>query len=376
METGDTGYTVHEVNHTVEFKALRRGRRGRTTPSVVDWLGRRDVPADVVDWWPRDRRETRRRGERRERSLRPSSAAAASPAANCSACSPATPSSTSYRRRAGSTRTRRSGRSTRTCAHSTAVYGTRRPRIGGRAVRRDAPRRLDAAHRLVPEAADTVVDLSADFRLDTEARVRRVVRRPRLSRVSETMPSTRSRRSTASNLPGADLIAAGGCNATATILGLEAAVRRRNPRRRRTGRRRRESRLLGGRRERRGRRVATPNARASFAPTRRPATATRPKSSSSRALASLSPSTPWTWSAARPRPVTSSPVEPSRRATSGGAYRGAYEDEPFVRLVAGGGGVYRYPEPKAVAGTNYAEVGFELDPRNRTPRRLLAPSTT
>ncbi|MFB6069662.1 MAG: N-acetyl-gamma-glutamyl-phosphate reductase [Halanaeroarchaeum sp.] len=42
-------------------------------------------------------------------------------------------------------------------------------------------------------------------------------------------------------------------------------------------------------------------------------------------------------------------------------YREAYEDEPFVRLVGGGGGVYRYPEPKAVAGTNLAEVGFERD---------------
>ncbi|MFD2374206.1 N-acetyl-gamma-glutamyl-phosphate reductase [Haloarchaeobius iranensis] len=46
------------------------------------------------------------------------------------------------------------------------------------------------------------------------------------------------------------------------------------------------------------------------------------------------------------------------------AYRGAYEAEPFVRLVAGGSGSYRYPEPKAVAGTNYADVGFELDPGN------------
>ncbi|WP_435073720.1 N-acetyl-gamma-glutamyl-phosphate reductase [Halorubrum sp. HHNYT27] len=46
------------------------------------------------------------------------------------------------------------------------------------------------------------------------------------------------------------------------------------------------------------------------------------------------------------------------------AYRSVYGDEPFVRLIAGGGGVYRYPEPKVVAGTNYAEVGFELDERN------------
>ena len=41
------------------------------------------------------------------------------------------------------------------------------------------------------------------------------------------------------------------------------------------------------------------------------------------------------------------------------AYRAAYDDEPFVRLVAGGSGSYRYPEPKVVAGTNVAEVGFE-----------------
>jgi N-acetyl-gamma-glutamyl-phosphate/LysW-gamma-L-alpha-aminoadipyl-6-phosphate reductase len=46
------------------------------------------------------------------------------------------------------------------------------------------------------------------------------------------------------------------------------------------------------------------------------------------------------------------------------AYRAAYGDEPFVRVVAGGGGVYRYPEPKAVAGTNHAEVGFAVDPDN------------
>ncbi|MFW6153020.1 MAG: N-acetyl-gamma-glutamyl-phosphate reductase, partial [Halobacteriota archaeon] len=39
-----------------------------------------------------------------------------------------------------------------------------------------------------------------------------------------------------------------------------------------------------------------------------------------------------------------------------GMFRSTYEDEPFVRLQAGGGGVYRYPEPKAVAGSNMAEV--------------------
>ncbi|MFB6109531.1 MAG: N-acetyl-gamma-glutamyl-phosphate reductase [Halodesulfurarchaeum sp.] len=46
------------------------------------------------------------------------------------------------------------------------------------------------------------------------------------------------------------------------------------------------------------------------------------------------------------------------------AIRETYGDEPFVRIVTGGGGVYRYPEPKAVAGTNMAEIGFEVDERN------------
>lgn len=42
-------------------------------------------------------------------------------------------------------------------------------------------------------------------------------------------------------------------------------------------------------------------------------------------------------------------------------YRGAYRDEPFVRLVAGKSGLHRVPEPRIVAGTNYCDIGFELD---------------
>ena len=45
-------------------------------------------------------------------------------------------------------------------------------------------------------------------------------------------------------------------------------------------------------------------------------------------------------------------------------YRAAYGDEPFVRIVKEKRGVYRYPEPKILAGTNFAEVGFEVDPRS------------
>ena len=43
------------------------------------------------------------------------------------------------------------------------------------------------------------------------------------------------------------------------------------------------------------------------------------------------------------------------------AYRAAYRDEPFVRIVKDRTGIHRYPEPKILAGSNYADVGFELD---------------
>jgi N-acetyl-gamma-glutamyl-phosphate/LysW-gamma-L-alpha-aminoadipyl-6-phosphate reductase len=42
-------------------------------------------------------------------------------------------------------------------------------------------------------------------------------------------------------------------------------------------------------------------------------------------------------------------------------YRAAYRDEPFVRIVKERQGIYRYPEPKILAGSNYCDVGFALD---------------
>ncbi len=42
-------------------------------------------------------------------------------------------------------------------------------------------------------------------------------------------------------------------------------------------------------------------------------------------------------------------------------YRQAYKGEPFVRIVASKAGLHRLPEPRVVAGTNYCDVGFELD---------------
>ncbi len=43
------------------------------------------------------------------------------------------------------------------------------------------------------------------------------------------------------------------------------------------------------------------------------------------------------------------------------AYRGTYQDEPFVRVVKDRSGVHRYPEPRHLAGTNFCDVGFERD---------------
>jgi N-acetyl-gamma-glutamyl-phosphate/LysW-gamma-L-alpha-aminoadipyl-6-phosphate reductase len=42
-------------------------------------------------------------------------------------------------------------------------------------------------------------------------------------------------------------------------------------------------------------------------------------------------------------------------------FREAYGDEPFIRLVKDRRGVHRYPDPRIVAGTNYCDLGFEKD---------------
>lgn len=45
-------------------------------------------------------------------------------------------------------------------------------------------------------------------------------------------------------------------------------------------------------------------------------------------------------------------------------YRGAYGNEPFIRIVKERGGIHRYPEPKILAGSNYCDIGFERDPHS------------
>jgi N-acetyl-gamma-glutamyl-phosphate/LysW-gamma-L-alpha-aminoadipyl-6-phosphate reductase len=44
-------------------------------------------------------------------------------------------------------------------------------------------------------------------------------------------------------------------------------------------------------------------------------------------------------------------------------YRTYYHTEPFIRLVNERSGIYRYPEPKILSGSNFCDIGFELDPR-------------
>jgi N-acetyl-gamma-glutamyl-phosphate/LysW-gamma-L-alpha-aminoadipyl-6-phosphate reductase len=44
--------------------------------------------------------------------------------------------------------------------------------------------------------------------------------------------------------------------------------------------------------------------------------------------------------------------------------RQAYGQEPFIRIVKEGDGTYRYPEPKWLAGTNYCDIGFQRDEKS------------
>ncbi len=54
------------------------------------------------------------------------------------------------------------------------------------------------------------------------------------------------------------------------------------------------------------------------------------------------------------------------------AYREATSAEPFVRIVKDRSGIYRVPEPKILAGSNYADVGFDLDPESGRAVSLCA----
>ncbi|ESP89613.1 N-acetyl-gamma-glutamyl-phosphate reductase [Candidatus Halobonum tyrrellensis] len=212
------------------------------------------------------------------------------------------------------------------------------------------------------DAAETVVDLSADFRLPEAAAYDEWydghVAPEYLDEAEYALPELNRE-----NLPGADLIAAGGCNATATILALKPLAD--------SGVVTASDRAVvdvkvGSSEGGAGGGAASSHAERSgvvrpYAPTEHRHQA--------EIDAYLGLSTAFTVHAVDMVRGASATCHtfPADAVTKGdlwGAYRDAYEDEPFVDLVAGGGDVYRYPEPKAVAGTNRAEVGFALDTDN------------
>jgi len=43
------------------------------------------------------------------------------------------------------------------------------------------------------------------------------------------------------------------------------------------------------------------------------------------------------------------------------AYRAKYQSEPFIRLVSDKKGLYGLPNPKVTVGTNYCDIGFDID---------------
>lgn len=43
------------------------------------------------------------------------------------------------------------------------------------------------------------------------------------------------------------------------------------------------------------------------------------------------------------------------------AYRSVYQNEPFIRFIKDRKGLYKYPDPKIVIGSNFMDIGFEID---------------
>ncbi len=210
--------------------------------------------------------------------------------------------------------------------------------------------------------ADTVVDLSADFRLNTHEQYEQWYD-------GHDAPEYLDRAQYAlvelfrDELPGADLIAGGGCNATVTMLALHPLFA--------DGVLEGDERIVvdvkvGSSEGGAGGGPASSHAERSgivrpYAPTDH-----RHEAEIEQILGTSVAFTAHAVDMTRGAAATCHAF-PSERVESRElwpAYREAYEEEPFMRLVAGGGGVYRYPEPKVLAGTNYADVGFELDPKN------------
>ena len=53
-------------------------------------------------------------------------------------------------------------------------------------------------------------------------------------------------------------------------------------------------------------------------------------------------------------------------------YRSAYGEERFVRLIRDKKGLYKFPDPKFLVGSNFCDVGFDIDEDNRRVVALSA----
>ena len=210
------------------------------------------------------------------------------------------------------------------------------------------------------DVAEVVVDLSADFRLDSaEAYDEWYDGHGRPELIEESVYALPELHR--DELPGATLIAGGGCNATAAIIGLHPLA---------------EAGVLDGARVVVDVKVGSSEGGAgggvaSSHPERsgvvRPYAPTGHRHEAE-IIQELDAEFDLSFTAHAVDMVRGAsatchvfPEEPIGRRDCWRAYRETYDDEPFVRLQAGGRGAYRYPEPKAVAGTNMAEVGFEAD---------------
>jgi LysW-gamma-L-alpha-aminoadipyl-6-phosphate/LysW-L-glutamyl-5-phosphate reductase len=47
------------------------------------------------------------------------------------------------------------------------------------------------------------------------------------------------------------------------------------------------------------------------------------------------------------------------------AYRNSYRDEPFLRFIRDKKGLYKFPDPKFLIGSNFCDIGFDIDEDNQ-----------
>jgi LysW-gamma-L-alpha-aminoadipyl-6-phosphate/LysW-L-glutamyl-5-phosphate reductase len=46
-------------------------------------------------------------------------------------------------------------------------------------------------------------------------------------------------------------------------------------------------------------------------------------------------------------------------------YRNSYSGEPFLRFIRDKKGLYKFPDPKFLIGSNFCDIGFDIDEYNQ-----------